>query len=61
MSKLLENIARARIRRAESEQEFREALRRARPSHSLSELAEAAGMSRSGVVWHLKEVERDGS
>jgi len=61
MSKLLENVARARIRRAEAEQAFRDALRRARPRHTLAELAGAAGMSRNGVYWHLtREAKSDG-
>lgn len=60
MSKLLENVARARLERDQSEHRFQAALRRARKSHTLAELAGAAKMSRNGVYWHLTKGERDG-
>lgn len=64
MTRLLENVARARLRRAEAEDRFWQALRLARgdpanPTHSLGEIAGAAKMSRNGVYWHLTKEDRD--
>jgi hypothetical protein len=63
MTKVLENIARARIKRTEAQAAFLEALRKGRESgHSWRELAEPAGLTPQGVRWYLSDRRRnDGS
>ncbi len=60
MSVYLEAVAQTAERRANSEAAFRAALARAAQHHSLSQVAIAAGMSKSGVV-HLVNAEKENS
>jgi hypothetical protein len=46
---LLERVRKARRARDKAESSFLEALKAAKPVHSLAEIADAAGMSRQGV------------
>lgn len=59
MSTLLEVVHEARELRDSAEKEFRRALVRASEHHSLREIARVAGMSFSGVAWHLKREKGD--
>jgi Asp-tRNA(Asn)/Glu-tRNA(Gln) amidotransferase A subunit family amidase len=63
MSKVLENIARARVKRAEAQEAFLQALRAGREAgHTWRELAEPAHLSPEGVRWYLTDPRRnDGS
>lgn len=46
---LLERVRKARRARDKAERLFLEALKTARPVHSLAEIADAAGLTRQGV------------
>lgn len=52
---LLERVRKARRARDKAEQSFLEALKAARPVHSLAEIADAAGLSRQGVRYFTND------
>jgi biotin operon repressor len=58
VSVYLEAVAQTAERRQHSETEFRAALARAAEHHSLQQIANAAGMSKSGVV-HLVNQQKE--
>ena len=55
MSALLDAITQAREARDAAQAHYREVVRKAREHHSLSELARAAGITRSGVQHLLRK------
>lgn len=57
MATLLEAVAITAQKRAEADDEFRAALVAAKEVHSWAEIANAAGMSRGGVI-HLTKGEK---
>lgn len=54
MSALLDAVSAAREARDAAQAHYREVVRKAREHHSLSELARAAGITRSGVQHLLR-------
>jgi hypothetical protein len=52
---LLERVRKAKRARDKAELTFLEALKAARPVHSLAEIADAAGLSRQGVRYFTND------
>jgi hypothetical protein len=52
---LLERVRKAKRARDKAEATFIEALKAARPVHSLAEIADAAGLSRQGVRYFTND------
>lgn len=59
MPTLLEEVARTRDLRDESDRAFRDALTAAKEFHSWGELAKVAGMSRGGVIHLVTSARRE--
>ena len=60
MTALLQAVTRTAKRRVRAEADFRSALEAARKAHSWGELAQAAGLSRTGVRYLLGHNPREG-
>lgn len=60
MSALLEAVRDHAAMRRAIDADFREAVRRAREQHAVSAIADAAGMTRQGIYYVLRKVDRSG-
>jgi hypothetical protein len=60
MSRLLENVAKARDKLAPAQDQFRKSLVAAKTLHTWQEIADVANLSVGGVRWHVNQRTKKG-